>query len=274
MSLDGALGIKVGQFHKPVKEQPAQSRISLKAVFISAFAVTVLSMLYASQSEKDAINKMALKVAIRTILSLTPVLIYSIFNRAKIPENDLIQKMIQASPKFNPEDPSIQEKMLLQLVDGETYTPILKNLYLGRAGDTEDTFDFVVSATAKDNLHPDLKNKKARFDFPGDLSPKDDVGIHSFLDKGDDIEASSLNESVNIISQAIKDKKKVLVCCQQGKDRSALVVLAYLIKEYNVTREQALNFVLSKRHIVSVNDIPEYWNILVRWENYWKGRRS
>ena len=48
----------------------------------------------------------------------------------------------------------------------------------------------------------------------------------------------------------------------QGKDRSALVVLAYLVAKFGVTAEAAYNYTQSKRVIVSTKDIPAYWQFL------------
>merc|ERR1711879_52760 len=59
-----------------------------------------------------------------------------------------------------------------------------------------------------------------------------------------------------------KARKKVLVCCQQGKDRSALVVLAYIMTKWSVLPDEAYNYLQSLRPIVSTKDVPDLWSFL------------
>ena len=57
-----------------------------------------------------------------------------------------------------------------------------------------------------------------------------------------------------MIEQALQAKQHILIHCTQGESRSAIVVIAYLMNRCNVTYEQALNYVKSKRFVVGPNE--------------------
>jgi hypothetical protein len=58
---------------------------------------------------------------------------------------------------------------------------------------------------------------------------------------------------------------KVLVCCETGNDRSAVIVAAYLMKVYSATFIEAAQFVNLTRFCASFND--DMRNILKAWED-------
>ena len=64
------------------------------------------------------------------------------------------------------------------------------------------------------------------------------------------------------IYKTLNNNKNVFVYCQQGKDRSAAIVIAYIMTIYDVTAQQALNYILDKRCIVTVNDVEPLWDFL------------
>ena len=72
-----------------------------------------------------------------------------------------------------------------------------------------------------------------------------------------DIERQDLsqyfNECVIFIENAIQNDGKVLVHCSQGISRSATIVIAYLIKSQELSFEDALELVKSKRSMVNPN---------------------
>lgn len=68
---------------------------------------------------------------------------------------------------------------------------------------------------------------------------------------GSDQIEEGLTAALRKLDEFLINKKKVLVFCQQGKDRSATVVMAYLMERYQVTREEAYNFVKSKRLVAA-----------------------
>lgn len=135
---------------------------------------------------------------------------------------------------------------------------ILQGLFLGRA-DAEGTYDLVVLAANPNNLDKCVKYLQL-FTFS-----QGEVSINELRQNSQ----ASLQEALKRIHLAQKSGQKVLVCCQQGKDRSALVVTAYLMSKYGVTAEQAANFLKTKRPIVTVDTVSEvkgkdapYWDFL------------
>lgn len=93
-----------------------------------------------------------------------------------------------------------------------------------------------------------------------------DVGAQSFIRE----DFKALKEAILLLAQNLEEQtqlpkerqKPIFIYCQQGKDRSALAILAFIMKYYDVTREQALQYLLAKRLIVTTQDIPKYWDIL------------
>ena len=60
--------------------------------------------------------------------------------------------------------------------------------------------------------------------------------------------AAFLPSTTDFLTDALRDKNaKVLVHCVKGVSRSASVISAYLIARYGWTRDQAVNYVQSKR---------------------------
>jgi hypothetical protein len=75
-----------------------------------------------------------------------------------------------------------------------------------------------------------------------------------------------------IIHAELMQKRGVLVHCHYGRSRSASFCIAYLIKYHNMTAEDALAFVKSKRAQVSPN--PGYLRQLKQFENEIQGERD
>jgi len=66
------------------------------------------------------------------------------------------------------------------------------------------------------------------------------------------------------IQENLKGKNKILVHCQQGKSRSATIVLAYLIHHHNMRYMPALASVTARRHLIDPNS--GFKNKLEAWE--------
>ncbi|EDR25171.1 dual specificity phosphatase DUPD1, putative [Entamoeba dispar SAW760] len=62
-----------------------------------------------------------------------------------------------------------------------------------------------------------------------------------------------LQTALLFIDENIKRKRVVLVHCECGVSRSASIVIAYMMKKYDMTYKDALNFVSSKRKCVFPN---------------------
>jgi protein-tyrosine phosphatase len=61
-------------------------------------------------------------------------------------------------------------------------------------------------------------------------------------------------------------KTNVFVHCQAGVSRSASIVIAFLMKEKKMKREEARAFVKSKREKICPNS--KFWSELQLWERY------
>ena len=64
---------------------------------------------------------------------------------------------------------------------------------------------------------------------------------------------TTFTDSSEFISNALESGGKVLVHCVCGVSRSATLVAAYLIKEYGMNCNQAIDYIHSKRNIVNPN---------------------
>lgn len=87
-----------------------------------------------------------------------------------------------------------------------------------------------------------------------------DVGVGSFSTN----DSIPLKAVISSIDNELKQNKKVLVFCQQGADRSATVVIAYLMSIYELSFEDALIYVRSRRFIA--NPSIEYQEFLKVFE--------
>jgi protein-tyrosine phosphatase len=135
---------------------------------------------------------------------------------------------------------------------------ILKNLFLGSIFEayepwflTTNKIDLVVNAAQEINIDYDKIGfpniKTIRLDYL-DL-PNEDLNKDNKLDN-----------VIEKIDESLKNNKPVLVHCRAGVSRSASVVIAYLMKKYNLSFLDASNFILSKRPFISPN--PGYINQL------------
>ena len=72
-----------------------------------------------------------------------------------------------------------------------------------------------------------------------------------------------------VIDQNIITNRRVLVFCHQGFSRSATMVVAYLMRYKNMTKNNAIDLVRNKRR-GSLPDIPIFDVALSQWEEYCK----
>ena len=52
--------------------------------------------------------------------------------------------------------------------------------------------------------------------------------------------------------------------CQAGRSRSASIVIAFLMKEKELSRDIAADYVKSKRNEIAPN--PKFWEELLQWQ--------
>ena len=74
-----------------------------------------------------------------------------------------------------------------------------------------------------------------------------------------------VNRVINIINEN-KKNDNILVHCYVGKSRSATCVIAYLMKEYNMTLEKAFIYTKERRNMINPNH--GFINQLMKYELY------
>ncbi|KAG0643747.1 protein-tyrosine phosphatase-like protein [Tuber brumale] len=79
----------------------------------------------------------------------------------------------------------------------------------------------------------------------------------------------SLNAAMDYIERAMESGGIVLVHCQEGRSRSASVVIAFLMKHFRVSFEEAWGYVRRRRPVAGPN--PGFVDQLKIWERrgYW-----
>jgi hypothetical protein len=172
----------------------------------------------------------------------------------------------------NAKIPRLDEEQQFELLLEQAVHEIIPGLFLGgsdyqpqpnaihhynrRTGAVE--FEQIISATHWQPPGGFKPSQQASvFKFPGDPNRNPiDVTLTSFKSEGQ----RHLKEALSVIDNALAKGKKVFVHCQQGKDRSATVVIAYIMSKYNVSVDTALTFVRSKRWLAEPGD--EYISFL------------
>lgn len=125
------------------------------------------------------------------------------------------------------------------------YHEIIPNLYIGNI-DSAKNQSFI-------------KNKKIKViinctnSIPNYFQFNTDIEYHrlavddSLLNEDIEIMSTALPQYVQIIDDALLQKKPVLVHCYAGRQRSACLIAAYLIYKYNYSIEQAYKYIIFKR---------------------------
>lgn len=131
---------------------------------------------------------------------------------------------------------------------GGNYTPTAHHIYHYDGSRGPVTFDQVICATRD---RPTGYFTPARgtdvYDVPSDPSRSPpDVTLDSLKDNNQ----ADLNAAIRTLDESLKRGRRTFVYCSQGKDRSASIVIGYLMSKYNLSYDQALTFVRSKRYIV------------------------
>ena len=139
----------------------------------------------------------------------------------------------------------------------------LDNIYIGRCDDDHDAekYMYVLGTLNYTNQHISReKNVLNAASIPIHIQDIGAEDIQSWVDN------KSWNTIFSNIEFTVNNKRHVLVCCQQGKDRSATLLTMYLMQKYNVTNVEAYQFVKTKRQVVSAHDIPSYKTLLDKFE--------
>lgn len=75
---------------------------------------------------------------------------------------------------------------------------------------------------------------------------------------------AALPDLFKTIDETRLNGKDVLIHCGQGESRSASVVIAYLMNRFGLSREQAYDYVRSKRSIVTYNPNNPDFNLMIK----------
>ena len=143
---------------------------------------------------------------------------------------------------------------------------IIPNLYLGTINSAHNleiikkyNIKSIINCT-NDEIFLDYFNNKAKFRLPvGDN--KYESNINNFSNK--------LIEVVQFIDNQINLGKNVLVHCYWGLMRSPTVIGAYLIMKYNMSTDDVIQFIQSKKSMTFSN-IYNFKSILLEFEEYYK----
>ncbi len=135
-------------------------------------------------------------------------------------------------------------------------------LQMGRAiPDDKLAFtDLVFNAT-----FPASELAQVDLEIPRDPNEQKDEHRQLRAAKKKQVEATPVKEwfksAFAVLDKAVKDNRKTLVNCHYGASRTGALVAAYLINRYDVTAEQAIAFMRTKRNCVNpkcVNDLKAY----------------
>lgn len=102
--------------------------------------------------------------------------------------------------------------------------------------------------------------------FPEDFEY---LKIDGLLDSADADITKHFDKTNNFISEAINNKGNVLVHCHAGISRSSTVIIAWLIKEKNMSLEEALKLCKSKRNKIQPNS-----GFIIQLKKYEEGLKN
>ncbi len=121
------------------------------------------------------------------------------------------------------------------------YHEIINYLFLGNCRSLEySSFDTIVNCTKENEIFFPVHYNPLCIRIPIKDDPSESSKLLSFLDQTNVLEE---------IHKSIQNKKYVLVHCLMGQQRSCAVVACYLIKYHNLSPQEAINFIKSKRPI-------------------------
>lgn len=123
-----------------------------------------------------------------------------------------------------------------------TATEIVPHLWLGNAKDSQHTeflsqIDTVINCT-KDLPFVDSTKRCVRIPIDDNLESKEVATLFKYLET-----------TTRLMDQSLRYGHRVLVHCFAGKQRSAALVAAYLVRYLDLTIEEAVKLIQSKRNI-------------------------
>jgi hypothetical protein len=144
---------------------------------------------------------------------------------------------------------------------------ILPNLYVGSLDDAFDEefikdIDVIVNVASELVLIPRINHEYKYFPLNDDDPRENILRVLGITDLKNPLKG--INKGVNLVEyirSAINNKKRVLVHCLEGRSRSVVVCILYLIKVHKLKMEDAISIVVNRNKNGTKNDIyPEYLN--------------
>jgi len=139
---------------------------------------------------------------------------------------------------------------------------ITNNIYLGNYNDSLNNdfinnFNLVINCSTNLPFNNNINNdiKKIRIFINDDLSYKSNIDLYNYL-----------NNITDIIHNYSKKKEKIFIYCYAGKQRSPSVIAAYLIRYYNFTIYEAINYIKQKNNNTFKPKI-NFYNTLNKFHN-------
>ena len=134
---------------------------------------------------------------------------------------------------------------------------ILNNIYLGNYNDSLNNnfinnFQMIINCSKDLPFNKKINNhtKKIRLNINDDLTRKSNIELYNYL-----------NYITSIIHYYSENNKKIFIYCYAGKQRSPSIIAAYLIKYYNFSLNEAINFIKLKNYN-TFSPRPNFYNSL------------
>ena len=123
----------------------------------------------------------------------------------------------------------------------ESYSEITDNIYIGNiAGSCAENFDIIINASTD---IPNYQNSNKSIEYKN-VIVEDNRTTRDLLNLD-----TQLDNIVEFIYSKVLEKKKILVHCRVGAQRSCSIVAAYLIKYREMSVPMAVVFIKKKRDI-------------------------
>ena len=141
---------------------------------------------------------------------------------------------------------------------------ILSGLWLGDIKDAKNK-EFINSLHIVINCSKEIPfllqhTQNVRVPIDDNLQEKEIRKLFKFLPK-----------ITSFIHASLKRNKTILVHCHAGKQRSASVIVAYLIRYLNISLEKAILLVRTKRDII-FTPCTNFKNALLKFEKEFRGK--
>ena len=155
---------------------------------------------------------------------------------------------------------AVKEEDIMKALEADASQPSLisNNLYLGAFQSamntnflTNNNIQLIINAANDQlyNLFPKLKKYKEEFYSQYDFTL---LGLEDTTTQ--EIDFNIIKDICQQIHQYLTENKGVLIHCAQGKSRSAMVVIFYLVEKCNMTLDEATLYLKGKRSCVQLND--------------------